>query len=171
MVFFRLCSFQKSRSPNLPPSSTLQASSSLSGAIWKRNVNIGISHISGSASTMSMRSLHLSLYYCWAAENPQEERIKHVGSTDVRYGHRFLPSPSTFLPTLNPPTTTTSAPVTHVSFKITLKSATKNINSPLRCHEDLGMVVAHGGAVLPSKVVDVVALLVGEAGRRLKLDN
>ena len=44
-------------------------------------------------------------------------------------------------------------------------------NSPLWCHEDLGMVVAHGGAILPGKVVDVVTLLVGEAGGRLKWDN
>ena len=33
------------------------------------------------------------------------------------------------------------------------------------------MVVAHGGAILPGKVVDVVTLLVGEAGGRLKWDN
>ena len=34
-------------------------------------------------------------------------------------------------------------------------------NLPLWCHEDLCMVMAHGGAVFPSKVVDVVPLLVG----------
>ena len=33
------------------------------------------------------------------------------------------------------------------------------------------MVVAHGGAILPGKVIDVVALLVREAGRRLKLKS
>ena len=33
------------------------------------------------------------------------------------------------------------------------------------------MVVAHGSPILPSKVVDVVTLLVREAGRRLKLKS
>ena len=41
----------------------------------------------------------------------------------------------------------------------------------MRGHKDLGVVVAHGSPILPGKVVDVVTLLVGQAGRRLKLKS
>ena len=101
-----------------------------------------------------------------AAQYTEEDRIKHGGSTDVRYGHGFLPD-LLALPLAALPLLPTLPPVNHVSFKTTLKLV-RDKNSPLRRHEDLGMVVSHRGAILPGKVVDVVALLVGQAGRRLK---
>ena len=70
--------------------------------------------------------------------------IKHCGSTDVRYGHGFLQVGGSFLLPL------------HTTY------------SPVRRHQDPRLVVAQGRAVLAREVVDVVALLVGEAGGGLQ---
>ena len=172
VVFSRLCSspFPNSQNLSLPPSSTLQASSSQSGAICNRN-----GYVNACRGMKSWKTQDKHQQWAWspssvfilpAAQYTEEDRIKHGGSTDVRYGHGFLPDllaiPLAAL-TLLPYLPTSHSCLIQNDIKISEEK-----NSPLRRHEDLGMVVSHRGAILPGKVVDVVALLVGQAGRRLK---
>ena len=67
-------------------------------------VSLGIS-ISNEDENLLLRQVLPSVFILLGAQYTRRERIKHVGSTDVRYGHGFLlgllvhPLASHYLPT------------------------------------------------------------------------
>ena len=133
MVFFRLCSnpLLNPRSPLLPPSSTLQASSLQSGAICNRNASVNtiiVSHgisISNEDENLLLRQVRPSVFILLGAQYTRPERENKTRRVNrCQIWTWLLARPS--CPPFSLPLPSTYPPVTHVSFKITLQISIKS---------------------------------------------